>query len=95
MEWEEDVKGAVTVLVPKFRKGWLARVVQPRLSKPFFRVKLDVYGSFFWKCCDGTTPIQSIGDKMQQHFGEEAESVFNRISRFVQQLENAELLEIQ
>ncbi|MDD5543827.1 MAG: PqqD family protein [Acidobacteriia bacterium] len=95
MEWEEDAEGRVTVLVPKFRKGWPARVLQPRLSRPFFRVKLDAFGSFFWKGCDGETSIQTIGEKMKHHFGEEAEPLYDRITRFLQQLENGDLLKIQ
>jgi hypothetical protein len=93
-EWEEDAEGRVTILVPKFRKGWLARVLQPRLAKPHVRVQLDAYGSFFWICCDGETPVQKIGEKMMQRFGNDAEPVFDRLNRFLHQLENAELLKI-
>lgn len=87
IEFEQDDSHHVTLLIPKFRKGFLAYWLQPRLRRPLFRIKLDDYGSFVWLRCDGVNNVRTIGEEMKSHFGEAAEPVYDRISRFLQELE--------
>lgn len=94
-EWEKGEEGRVVVLVPKFRNPFLARWLMPRLSKPYFRVKLDEYGSFLWKQCDGATTVASMAEKMKSRFGPAAEPVEERIGKFLNKLEHGELVVIE
>ncbi len=92
VEWEKDDSGRVTLLVPKFRKGPLSRILQPRLRRPFFRIRLDEFGSFVWLACDGATDVRTIGEKMKTTFGDTAEPVYDRIGQFLQRLENSKFI---
>jgi hypothetical protein len=92
VEWESDEHGRVTILIPKFSKGPLARWLQPRLRRPIFRIKLDEYGSFVWLNSDGKKDVRQIGEEMKARFGEVAEPVYDRIGRFLQQLENSKFI---
>jgi coenzyme PQQ synthesis protein D (PqqD) len=93
VEWELGQDSRVTLLIPKFRKGFLARTLQPRLRRPLIRVNLDEFGSFLWLSCDGKADVRSIGEQMMNRFGKAAEPVYDRIGRFLQQLEHSEVIE--
>ncbi len=94
VQFEKAENGRVTLLIPKFQKGFLGDWLQPRLRRPFFRVSLDEFGSFVWLCCDGTTSVRTIGEQMKAQFGEAAEPIYDRIERFLQQLENSQFIDL-
>ena len=91
-EWETADSGRVVLLVPKFRSRWLRSWLVPLLAKPNFRVKLDDWGTFFWRQCDGTTPICEITGRMAAEFGADEEALWDRIARFVAKLEHEGLV---
>ena len=93
-KWETGEQGNVVVLVPKFRSPFLTRWLMPLLSRPYFRVKLDKYGSFLWNQCDGATTVASMAERMKSHFGPAAEPVEERIGKFLNTLEHGELVAI-
>jgi len=92
VEWEEAEDKRIVLLVPKFRSGPVARWIQSWLPRPHIRVRLDEFGSFMWKCCDGSTSIESIAERMRQQFGERVEPVHNRLSMFMNKLTRGDLL---
>lgn len=94
-DWETTGDGLVVLLIPKFRNQLMAQWVLPMLKSKFFRIKLDTYGSFVWKQCDGNTPVREIGDHMKREFGESAEPVFDRIGKFLHKLEREEFIRIE
>ncbi len=94
VEWETTEQGHVALMVPKFRNEILARWILPLLSVKHFRVKLDAYGSFIWKQCDGNASIEQIGEKMRAEFGESAEPVYERIGKFLRKLEQEDFVVI-
>lgn len=93
--WEMGEDGGIVLLVPKFSNKFLATYLMPLLSKPNFRVKLDQFGSFVWKHCDGLTSVSDIGKKMKEQFGDSAEPVYDRIGTFIKRLEKEKFLIIQ
>lgn len=95
LEWEKDANGIVTLNVPKFRHPLVVKCFVPLMAKPSIRVKLDAIGSLVWENCDGATPVSVITKKMQEAFGEEAEPVYDRIGRFLSQLERDKFLIIE
>ncbi len=92
VEWEVRDDNKIVLLVPKFRRGLGARWIQPWIRRKHIRVRLDEFGSFIWKCCDGSTSMESIAEKMKQQFGDRVEPVHNRLSMFMQKLVRGELL---
>lgn len=93
-EWETAEDGKVIVLVPKFKNAFLAKWLQPRLAKPFFRIKLDEVGSHIWKLCDGSTKVSQIAESLQKQFGGVVEPVDIRIKKFFNHLERGDLLKV-
>lgn len=94
-EWETGEDGRVVLLIPKFRNPFMVRWVLPMLSSKAFRVKLDAFGSFVWKACDGSSTVAQLGEQMRREFGESAEPVFERIGKFLNKLEREEFIRIR
>ncbi len=86
LQWETIGEDQVVLLVPKFREGILAKLLNPRISKPNIKVKLDAYGSYFWKLCDGKTTVFGISEKMKEKFGEDFDPHYGRVKSFMTQL---------
>jgi hypothetical protein len=80
--WEDGPEERAVLLVPRFRRGPLARWLQPRLKRPHIRVKLDEIGSFAWRCMDGNTPFEAIAGAMRSRFGERVEPAEDRLKSF-------------
>lgn len=82
----------VTLFVPKFQNQWTVRWLIPLLAKPHIRLKLDRYGSYIWNACDGNTTVRDIGQKMGEKFGEEVDSLYERIGLFIRRLDESQSL---
>ncbi len=83
VEWENGPESRAVLLVPRFRRGPLAKWLQPRLKRPNFRVNLDDIGSFVWNLLDGRTSFTAIAQAMRGHFGERAEPAEDRLKKFL------------
>jgi len=87
VEWEKDSESKLAVLlVPKFRKGPLKKWLQPRIKRPFYRVKLDDVGTCVWENCDGKNTVRQIGSILESQFGEKVKPIEQRITLFFTQL---------
>jgi hypothetical protein len=86
LDYETQDGELIVLLVPKFTNRYIVRWVLPRLRKKFFHVKLDAYGSFIWKECDGTKTVEEISKLMKTQFGEDFDPTYGRIQRFIQML---------
>lgn len=83
IKWEKASGGDLAVLlVPRFRKGLLAKWLQPRLKRPYMRVKLDEIGSFVWENCDGKKTVRQIGEALEGKFGDRVKPVEQRLKLF-------------
>jgi hypothetical protein len=60
VQWEVSEEGRAVLIAPKFSGRFLGKWLVPLLSKPFFKVRLDDYGSFVWLRCDGQTTVEAI-----------------------------------
>ena len=94
IEWEDGPKDGAVLLIPRFRKGPLAKWLQPRLKKPYIRVKLDHMGSFVWKCCDSKSTFLSIVTAMREKFGNSIEPAEDRLKKFLIILRNNKFVEL-
>jgi hypothetical protein len=85
--WEKDSEGFVVLLKPKLQHPFFLKHVLPKLKRPYYKVKLDEIGSFFWTHCDGHLTVKSIADLMGKHFDDKVEPLYERIGLFLQSLE--------
>lgn len=83
VEWEDGPDGGAVLLVPRFRRGPLARWLQPKLRRPHIRVKLDEIGSFAWRRLDGKTPFAEVAAAMRERFGEGLREAEPRLRQFL------------
>ncbi|WP_283169766.1 PqqD family protein [Curtanaerobium respiraculi] len=82
--WHE-FQGRVVVEVAN--RGFFNRFAQivakaPRTS----HIELDEFGSFVWKCMDGTRTVFDIGGLVREEFGQKAEPLYPRLAKFVELL---------
>lgn len=87
INWSEDGKGIVTLEIEN--KGFFNRVAQKLFGRPKVSyVHLDENGSFTWKLIDGESDIIAIGKTVDEHFGETAHPLYERLAKFFQILES-------
>lgn len=94
VEWKDGPGDLAVLLVPRFRRGPLAKWLLARLKNPFFRVNLDEIGSFVWKQFDGKTAFSSIAQSMREKFGEKADPAEDRLKKFLILLRNNKFVEL-
>lgn len=81
-EWHDNKEGNVEVKV--YNKGFFNKVAQTLFKKPkFSNIELDEFGSFIWRACDGEKTIYEIGQDVKEHFGEKAEPLYGRLTKFI------------
>lgn len=85
--WHADENGVVTLEVQN--KGVFNRIAQKILKKPKISyIHLDENGSFVWPLIDGKQSITEIGRAVDEHFGEKAHPLYERLAKFFQILES-------
>ena len=84
-EREED--GIITVLGPRFKSGFMKRLVGSRMKSPYFRINLDDIGATVWESIDGDRNIGVIAQILRDKFGERIEPCHDRLAMFFTQLE--------
>ena len=84
-KWEKDEAGAVTIFVEN--KGVFNRIAQKVLHKPkVSQVHLEEMGSFIWPLIDGEETVYEIGQEVSEHFGEKAEPLYPRLTKYFRML---------
>jgi hypothetical protein len=95
VRWERRPDGLVTLLVPRFRNRMAVRWLMPLFARPDIMVRLDEEGSFVWDRCDGGTTVLAIAEQLQRKTGGDADTVTDRVGRFVQKLVHTNLATIE
>jgi len=90
---QED--GLVVLLKPKYFNPFLAKHLLPRMKHPYYNIKLDEIGSFFWLNCDGTRTVLEIAKLHKENFGEKVEPLHERIAQFLTSLEKNRLITLK
>lgn len=76
-----------------YHNHWLSK-----LCSRFFRtpqqtyIKLDAYGAFVWRHCNGEYTVADIARLMGEEFGEQAEPVLERLIVFLRMLLGRKLI---
>lgn len=85
--WNTDEKGIVILEIEN--KGWANRIAQKLFKRPKISyVHLDEMGSFVWPLIDGEKDIIELGKLVEEHFGEKANPLYERLARYFQILES-------
>ena len=76
-----DENGIVTLEIEN--KGFFNRLAQKLFKKPKISyIHLDEMGSFVWPFIDGERDIAEIGKLVDEHFGEKAHPLYERLSKY-------------
>lgn len=82
-----DDQGIVTLEIEN--TGFANRIAQKLLKKPKTSyIHLDKFGSFVWTKIDGEKSILDIGKDVESKFGEEANPLYERLSKFFEILKS-------
>ncbi len=87
INWTTDDEGKVTLEIEN--KGIANRIAQKLIKKPKISyIHLDEMGSFIWPLIDGERNITDISVFVKEHFGENAEPLYERLAKFIKILES-------
>jgi len=87
INWSVAEDGAVTLEIEN--KGLYNKIAQKLFKKPKISyIHLEAIGSFVWPIIDGKKDITAIGNQVKEHFGEEAEPLYPRLTKYFQILES-------
>ncbi len=79
--WSKDGDGIVTLEIEN--TGLFNRIAQKLFKKPKVSfVHLDELGSFVWPLIDGKSDITAIGKTVDEHFGEKAHPLYERLAKY-------------
>ncbi len=92
LNWSRDENGIVTLEMEN--KGVANRIMQKLIKKPKISyIHLDEMGSFVWPLMDGEKDIFEIGKFVEEHFGEKANPLYERLSQYFKTLEKYNFIE--
>lgn len=92
IEWSCDEKGIVTIAIEN--KGLFHLLAQKLLKKPKISyIHLDETGSFIWPLLDGEKTILELGEAVEEHFGEKAQPLYERLAKYIQILDSYHFIE--
>lgn len=82
-----DENGIVTL--ERENKGIFNRIFQVLLKKPKVSyIHLDEMGSFLWVRFSGDKDIVALGKEVEEHFGEKANPLYERLAQYIQILKS-------
>jgi hypothetical protein len=81
----DEETGQVILLQPRFRWGWVQRLLAPSPDKRHVRIHLDDLGTWVWQRLDGEVPLGHLAEGIAEAFPAEPEAE-RRLVLFVRQL---------
>ena len=86
--WSQGDDGLVALEI--HNTGFFNRIAQKLLKKPRVSyVHLDQMGSFLWPLLDGEENLIELGKKVDEHFGQAAHPLYERLAKYFQILESS------
>lgn len=87
LQFDIEENGNVTLY--QENKGFFNKIAQTFFKKPkVSQIHLDKMGNFIWPLIDGKRNLFQIADEVKNHFGDEAEPLYNRLVQYVNTLES-------
>ncbi len=94
IQWTTGENDIVTLEIEN--TGWVNRLAQKVFGRPKISyIHLDAMGSFIWPYIDGKKSIMDIGVLVEEHFGDEAKPLYERLARYFQILDSYHFIEWQ
>ena len=91
IKWSVNDEGIVTLETEN--KGFVKRITQKLFKKPKISyIHLDENGSFIWQLIDGEKNLIDIGVKVEEHFGDSAQPLYERLAKFFQILSSCSFI---
>ena len=85
--FETSVNKAGHVEIRTEHRGFYNWIAQKIFRKPrFSQIELDDFGTFVWNRMDGKKTIYQIGGEVREQFGEKAEPLYERLSKYMKVL---------
>ncbi len=91
-DFEEREGDLIRVIIPKFGKGRIGRVMEKIAIHTEDKLNLDDLGSFVYRHCDGTKTMSEIAQLLREHFGEKVEPSEDRLELFIREMFKRELI---
>ncbi len=92
INWQTDENGTITLLIEN--KGVFNRIAQKLFKRPKISyVHLDEMGSFVWPLIDGERDLTAIGVLVEEHFGEKAHPLYERLAKYFEILYSYHFIE--
>ncbi len=89
VKWFKDPEEGDMITLSVENKGAFNKIAQMFFSKPeTTKTHLEEMGSFIWPLIDGKKTVGQIGDEVKNHFGDKADPVYERISKYFHMLES-------
>ena len=90
--WSKGEDGKVTLEIEN--KGIFNRLAQKLFKKPKISyIHLDEMGSFVWPLMDGEMNITELAGFVDEHFGEKAHPLYERLAKYFQILDSYGFIE--
>ena len=87
IDWDKNDENKVTLHIKN--EGLMNKIAQKLFKKPeVSHIYLDEMGSFVWPVLDGKMDIIAIGELVKAEFGEKAEPLYERLSKYFQILDS-------
>ncbi|MBR2715661.1 MAG: PqqD family protein [Ruminococcus sp.] len=87
LKWSIDDKQLVTLEMEN--KGVVNRIAQKLIRKPKISyIHLEEFGSYIWTNIDSKKSIYEIGKMVEEHFGEKANPLYDRLATYFKTLES-------
>lgn len=87
IKWSMGDNGIVTLEIEN--KGFANRIAQKLFKKPKISyIHLDETGSFLWPLLDGEKNITDLGVLVEEHFGEKAHPLYERLATYFRILDS-------
>ena len=91
LQWSVDKDEKVVLHIEN--KGAFNRIAQKLFKKPpVSYIHLDEMGSFIWPLIDGEKDLIAIGELVEEHFGEKAHTLYERIAKYFQILHSSDFV---
>lgn len=92
LEYTQSDDGIVTL--NRKNEGFMNKLAQKFFRKPSVSyIHLDEHGSFIWLLLDGDKTVEEIGPSIKEKFGEDAEPLYPRLTKYLAILESYGFIE--
>jgi len=98
MNHEEREEGKLNILLPRFKRTWLAHFLAPLNKEQLIRIKLDQFGSATWLLIDGKKPVRTICEELEKEYPEKMEPTSEtgeRVNKFMSVLYQQRFISFQ